>query len=178
MDVVDEEEQSVVHGEPSQCVQKREGEHTFLGSCIVRFRERERGLKRTSLWSRQPGQHIGDDPSDQISQPDVRKSGLGLRRPSPEHQIAARLRHLDRSQRQRRLADPSLTDQHSSRERPIRRSKQIDESWELVLPANDGPNINCQTHVLQRVYDPPLQTWSQASAAPPSTLRNARADAR
>src|SRR5439155_13280728 len=107
----------------------------------------------------------------------VRKSGLGLRRPSPEHQIAARLRHLDRSQRQRRLADPRLADQHGSRERPIRRSKQIDESCELVLPTNDGPNINCHTHVLERVYDPALQTWSQASAAPPSTLRNARADA-
>ena len=107
------------------------------------FRERERGFERPPLRPRQLRQHVGNDASDQVGQPDERERRFRLGRPAGEHQISARLRRLEGGVPQRRFADSGLADDHGACRQLVRRFEEIEESGELVLPAGEVRDADC-----------------------------------
>ena len=111
-------------GELPQGAQEGECDNALLGGWAFGFRERECGFERTPLRPRQLRQHVGNDASDQVGQPDERERRFRLGRPAGEHQIAAGLRRLDGGEPQRRLADPGLAGTTATAGSPSRASRR------------------------------------------------------
>ena len=138
LDVVDREQEPVAGGELPQRAQEGERDHALVGGATLGFRERERRFERPPLRPRQLRQHVGNDASDQVGQPDERERRFRFGRTAGEHQIAALPRRLDGGEPHRRLADPGLADEHGGRGKLSGRLEEIEESGELVLPAGEG----------------------------------------
>ena len=81
--------------------------------------------------------------SDQVGQPDERKTRLRFGRSAGKHHVSARPRRLDGGEPQRCLADPGLADEYGGCGQLSGRLEEIEESGELVLPAGEVRNADC-----------------------------------
>ena len=124
---------------------REEGERneSFVSALALDLRPSKGRFERATLRAGQVGQHVADHLGEQVGQADEREAGLDLGGPARQHQIPELGRHLGDRVRQRRLADPGLAPDDGDPEPLCGSTEAIEESGELLLPAQGVTNADC-----------------------------------
>jgi hypothetical protein len=113
--------------------------------------KQKRPFERPSAGSRQPDQHVVRNILEQVAQPSVSETMLGLSRPRRKNMEAQRTRVLDTSEPERRFPNPRLTLEHERRWPIGGTTEEAIDLTDVIVAPNNVDDAHAKILAAQRV---------------------------
>lgn len=140
MDVVDRNDDRLTRAQEIEHIVYGNGERAIVGGLARGVAAQKRDLQRSPPRRGQLADHIVEDTVEEIAEPNVRQSALGLGRTRDEHDKPAFACRRDRLEPKRRFPDPGLAFEHESGRGLDRTVEERVDGLELSLPSH---NLTC-----------------------------------
>ena len=137
LDVVDREQQRAAGGQRDERVVHPDRERARICRDVALGIEQQRRLERPTPWRREHRQHFGGGFPEQVAEPGVRESLLGLGRPRGEHSEPSLARRLRPGQPERRLADARLAFEHEGGGTFRGPPDEVEQGGDLLVSSDD-----------------------------------------
>ena len=137
LDVVDREQQRAAGGQRDERVVHPDRERARICRDVPLGIEQQRRLERPTPWRREHRQHFGGGFPEQVAEPGVRESLLGLGGPRGKHTEPSLARRLRPGQPERRLADARLAFEHEGGGTFRGPLDEVEQGGEFLVSSDD-----------------------------------------